>query len=201
MTLTQEDVDRIGAAIRDAEQRSSAEIVCVLARRSSDYAYVPALWAAFLALVAPWLLVASTNLSVRAILCAQALVFIVAALVFSFPPLRFALVPAPVKRARAHRAALEQFFTRGVANTKSRAGVLIFVSLAERYARIVADEAVAAYIPQEGWSATLDRLCEDMRAGEVGSGFVAAIEECARLLAPYAPPVGRDELPNKIYLM
>jgi putative membrane protein len=201
MVLTEEDYARIAAAIRAAERRTAGEIVCVLARRSSDYSYVSTLWAAFLALAAPWLLILSTSLSVRAILSAQIIVFILAATVFSWPPLRFALTPTPVKRARAHRAAVEQFFTRGVSATSDRTGVLIFVSLAERYARIVADEGVAAKISNDEWRVALNVLRENMSAGAIADGFVLAIDECARLLSRHVPPGGGGELPDKIYVM
>jgi putative membrane protein len=201
MRLTQEDYRRIAEAIRAAEQKTAAEIVCVLARRSSDYAYAPPLWGAFAALASPWPLMAFTHLHERTIFLVQIAVFIVATLLFSWAPLRFALTPRPVKRARAHRAALEQFFTRGVAATRERNGVLIFVSLAERYARIVADEGVAAKIPQEEWQGALDLLRDYMRDGEIADGYLVAIDECARLLSRHVPPGGHDELPNKIYLM
>lgn len=201
MVLTEKDYARIADAIRAAERKTAGEIICVLARRSSDYSYVPVLWAAFVALAAPWLLVLFTALPVRVILSTQVILFIVSALIFSWPPLRFALTPSPVKRARAHRAAIEQFFTRGVSKTSNRTGVLIFVSLAERYARIVADEGIAAKVDNVEWRGALDLLRENMRAGSVADGFVVAIEECARLLSPHAPPDGRDELPDKIYVM
>jgi hypothetical protein len=72
----------------------------------------------------------------------QILVFAVAVLILSWPPLRMALVSPAVRRARAHRAAIEQFFARGLTLTRDRSGVLIFVSLAERSARIIADEGL-----------------------------------------------------------
>ncbi|MBI1866925.1 MAG: TPM domain-containing protein [Methylocystis sp.] len=201
MEITREDHARIAQAIKAAEQCTAGEIVCVLARRSSDYSYVPTLWAAFAALTAPWPLIVFTQLGVRTIFAIQIGVFIIAALAFSWPPLRLALTPRAVKRARAHREALEQFFTRGVARTKDRAGVLIFVSLAERYARIIADEGVAAKISNEEWRKALDLLRAHMRDGRIADGFIAAIDECARILSAHVPPGGRRELPDRIYVM
>jgi putative membrane protein len=202
MPISKDDHARIAAAIKAAEARTAGEIVCVLARRSSDYSYVPALWAATLALVLPWPLILFTSWSVRAIYATQIVVFIVAALVFAWEPLRFALTPRRIKRARAHRAAVEQFFARGVDNTKDRMGVLIFVSLAERYARIVADDGVAAEIGERDWRAALDLLLGQMRERRVADGFIVAVEECARILSAHAPPPrGPDELPNRIYVM
>jgi putative membrane protein len=112
------------------------------------------------------------------------------------------LTPRVVKRARAAREAIEQFFSRGVASTKGRTGVLIFVSFAERYARIVADEAIAAKISDNEWQGALDLLLADLKRERLADGFVAAIEECARLLARHAPPgASGDELPDKIYVV
>lgn len=41
MEITAEDHAAIAAAIRAAEQRTSAQLVCVLAHASSGYAYIP----------------------------------------------------------------------------------------------------------------------------------------------------------------
>jgi putative membrane protein len=202
MQLTADDFERIAEAIRRAEDKTSGEIVCVLARRSSDYAFVPPLWGAFIALASPWPMLLFTDLSPREIFAAQIAVFIVTTLVASWGPARYLLTPRAVKRARAAREAIEQFFSRGVSATKARMGVLIFVSFAERYARIVADEAIAAKIGNDEWQGALDLLLEDIRRERVADGFVAAIEECARLLAKHAPPGAHgDELPDKIYVL
>jgi putative membrane protein len=201
MQVSREDHARVAEAIRAAEQRTGAEIVCVLARRSSDYNYVPALWASFVALATPWPLMLFTHLPVRELFAAQIIVFIAAALLFSLSPLHALLTPRRIKRARAHRAAREQFFTRGVGRTTDRLGVLIFASLAERYARIIADVGVADKIKDEEWRPALDLLRQDLRKGRIADGYVAAIEETARLLANHFPPGGKDELPDKLFVM
>ena len=202
MRLTAQDLARIAETIRRAEETTSGEIVCVLARRSSDYAYVPPLWGAFVALASPWPMLLFSDLSTREIFAAQIAIFVVATLFVSWGPVRFLLTPRAVKRARAAREAIEQFFSRGVAATKGRTGVLIFVSCAERYARIVADDAVAAKIADDEWQGALDVLLQEIRRERVADGFVGAIEECARLLAQHAPPgASGDELPDRIYVI
>ena len=47
---TDSDRTRVTAAIRAAEAGTAGEIVCVIARHSSDYRLVPVAWAAALAL-------------------------------------------------------------------------------------------------------------------------------------------------------
>ena len=134
MEFTKQQHEAISAAIREAEQRTCGQIICVLARSSSAYAHIPILWASALALITPWPLIDFTQWSVQRIFLVQLLVFLIAALIFSWMPVRLLLVPRALQRARAHRAALEQFVVRRVAHTKNRTGVLIFVSLAEHYA-------------------------------------------------------------------
>lgn len=202
MRLTTQDLDRIADAIGRAEARTSGEIICALMSRSSDYAYVPPLWAAFVALVSPWPMAVFTDLSTRMIYAAQIGIFIVSALIIFWPPARLALTPRLVKKRRAERASIEQFFIRGVSGTKGRTGVLIFVSFAEHYARIIADEGLSGRISDEEWGGALKPLLDCLSEDRCADGFVAAIEECARLLARVAPPGAEgDELPDKLYVM
>jgi putative membrane protein len=202
MPISKEEHAAIAAAIRSAEARTSGQIVCVLMRASSEYFYVPVLWAALLALVSPWPLIVLTQWSVQRIFLIQIVVFAAAVLILSWPPLRIALVPRAVRRARAHRAAVEQFFARGLTRTNERTGVLIFVSLAERYARIIADEGIATKVSNREWQGAVDALTGHMRDGKIGEGFIAAIERCGAVLAAHAPPSGAgDQLPDRIYVL
>jgi putative membrane protein len=200
--ISEEDHAAIANAIDDAEKRTSGQLVCVLAHASSAYVHIPILWASALALVAPWPMIYLTPWSVQRIYLVQLVLFMVTGLVFSWTPLRLLLVPRAVRRARAHRAALEQFVLRGITRTKNRSGVLIFVSLAERYARIIADEGIAAKVPNAEWQAAIDALTDHMRDGRIAAGFTAAIERCGAVLAAHAPPDGSpNELPDRLYVI
>lgn len=202
MDFTPADHARIADAIRRAEARTSGEIVCVLARSSGEYGHAPALWSALLALAAPWPLMALTELSAQRIFLVQCAVFVVLLLVFSIERLRMLLVPRAAQRARAHRAALEQFYTRGLSRTAARNGVLIYVSLAERYARIVADEGAASKAGQDAWRKAVDALVSQIAEERVAQGFVDAIDICADVLARDFPPRETDNrLPDRIYLV
>ena len=202
MQLSKEQHAAVSVAIHEAEKRTSGQIVCVLARASADYAHIPILWASGLALIAPWPMIVFTPWSVQRIFLIQIAIFAVAALVFSWMPVRLALVPRSVRRARAHHAALEQFVVRRVAHTKNRSGVLIFVSLAERYARIIADDGIAEKVQASEWQAAIDALVGHMRDGRIAEGFSAAIERCGAVLAAHVPPNGSpNELPDRLYIV
>jgi putative membrane protein len=203
MDLSQQDRDRISAAIRAAEAKTSGEIVCVLAETSSDARALPILVAAIVALALPWLLDAWTAMTVHRILSLQILAFVVLVPALCPPAIRVALLPRRARRAAAHRAALEQFVIRGIARKKDRSGVLIFVSLAERYARIIADEGIASRVAQSEWQIAIDTLVEHIGDGRIAEGFIDAIERCGSVLAAHFPRTGatRDELPDRIYLV
>jgi putative membrane protein len=203
MSLSKEDQDRVALAIHAAETRTDGEIVCVLAKTSSDYAAYPLAWAAIAALIAPWVLIGSTALSVERILLIQALLFLGLFILFSVPALHRLIVPRPVQRAAAHRAAMEQFMIRGMARKANRAGVLIFVSLTEHYARIVADRGITDKVDQKVWQGAIDALISHMREDRIAEGFLVALEQCASVLAEHFPADASqsNDLPDRIYLI
>jgi hypothetical protein len=90
-------------------------------------------------------------MSVHRILLLQIATFLVLAPVLCLRFVRVALMPPAARRAVAHRVAMEQFPIRDLARKTERTGILIFVSLAERYAHIIADDGVAARVPQSEW--------------------------------------------------
>ena len=193
---------RVADAIRAAEAKTSGEIHCVIAERASDYRLVPIAWAAALALLVPLPLIYLTSLSVEMIYLCQLAAFLVAAIALSHSRLRFHIVPQKAKHHRAHAAAMRQFWARGLHNNEHRTGVLIFVSLAEHYARITADDGIAEKVQGSEWQAAIDALIGHMRDGRIAQGFIAAIERCGAVLAAHAPPDGSpNELPDRLYVM
>jgi putative membrane protein len=203
MSISAEDRERISAAIRAAEAKTSGEIVCVLAQSSASATALPVFLAALGALALPWLLVSLTAMPVYRILSLQIVAFVILTGFFCWSPVRVALMTRRMRRAVAHGVAMEQFRIRGLSGKSGRAGVLIFVSLAERYARIIADDGISARVPKSQWQAAVDALVAHMRDGRIADGFVAAIDLCGSELAKHCPrtEASRDELPDRIYLI
>ena len=203
VSLSPHDRQRISAAIQAAERRTTGEIVCVLAKSSVEATALPIVLAALSALALPWLLVGLTTLPVLIILSLQLALFVALAVLLCLPRVRIALLPRATRQAIAHRVAMEQFMLRGIGRTEGRTGVLVFVSLAERYARIVADEAIDARVAQADWQGAVDALIVHMREGRIADGFVVAIERCGGVLATHFPATADEhsELPDRIYLI
>ncbi len=190
MAIPHEEAARIEAALRAAQARSTGQIVCVLARASANYEIMPLIWSALIALATPWPLLALTQMPAEDIFVGQLAVFLVALGVLSLPGLRLRLTPRSVRRSNAHRAALEQFVLRGVTHCAERNGVLIYVSLAERYARIIVDDGAAKAVGQRQWRAVVDRLTAAMKTDATGEALIGAATACGDLLAQHFPARG-----------
>lgn len=204
MTLFSDtDRKRISRAIAAAEKKTSGEIVAVVAERSDDYYFIPMLWAALAALVAPLPLFLFASLPAAQLYLCQLLIFALGAALALWPVTRLMLVPGAVKRARAHRHGMEQFLAQNLHTTKGRTGVLIFVSVAERFAEVIADEAIYEKVPSETWPALVRALTAKIRAGAAADGFVEAIGECGNILGEHFPPGAsdRNELPDHLIVL
>jgi putative membrane protein len=200
MLVSESDKQRITAAIRDAERKTSGEIFCVIARKTSDYRLYPFTLAAGLSLLVPLPLILWSNRSPLIIYCAQLAVFIVLNFILRLPAIRFRIVPRQRKHDRAHAEAMHQFFAHGLDKTSQRTGVLIFAAAAERYAEIVADAGINEKVSAEVWDDAIAALTSAIADGRAADGFIAAIEKCGAVLAEHFPPgaLQRDELPDKL---
>jgi putative membrane protein len=228
-TLSPSDLDAIEAAVREAETRTTGEIYCVVAEQSARYGETPLAWAAGVALLAPALLLlggvhvtvpelfggwsaaqvseaaqtAARSALIGAILL-QALLFAAVALLVAWRPVRLALTPGGVKRHEVRGRAAEIFLSKNLHLTRERTGVLIFVSLAEHMAEIIADEGIASQVEASVWDRAMAALAEGLKRSEPAAGFAAAVGLCGEVLAAHFPAKPGDnpnELPDAVVLL
>ena len=203
LLVTAEDNRRIADAIAEAEQTTAGEIVAVIAPASGNYVFVPFLWAGLAALALPWPLIFFTWWPVQDIYLLQLAVYAGLLLLLAHRPVRLALVPKAVKHAHAHRRALAQFVAQNLYTTVGHTGVLIFVSVAEGFAEIIADGAISAKVPQSEWDAIVADLTRHIGQGEPTEGFVRAIRAVGGHLARHFPPLAAQSkaLPNHLIVL
>ena len=194
---------QISQAISDVEQLTDAEVVCVLAPRSDDYYYIPALWAALLALVSPLLLVLTPWWGhSNAVSLLQLLVFVAFWLAFRWQPLFQRIIPKPVRYWRAANMARRQFLENGLHHTREGAGPLIFVSAQERYVEILTDRGIAQKIADDQWQEIVIAFVQQVKRQQIAEGFIQCIQSCGRLLAEHYPATQeKNELPNKLVVL
>jgi putative membrane protein len=191
---------KIEDTISRAEKESSGEIVVVVTNASDHYSGIGLMWAALIALSVPPPRILFTNWPVEHIYLVQLAIFALGVAFLQWKPLRFAVVPKWMKHARAHKRAVEEFLAQNLHTTRSRTGVLIYVSLAEHFAELIADHAIDKKVAQETWDQIVRELTDHLSRGELEIGLIHAIEACGKLLAKHFPPGSEDpnELPNHL---
>jgi putative membrane protein len=201
--FTEEDRAAIAEAITRAERHTSGEIVVVAAIASDGYRSFGVLWAALSALAVPLPLVFATKWPVQYIYLLQVAAFLLCLVLFQWDKIRLTLVPRAVKRACAHQRAVEQFLGQNMHTTKGRTGVLIYVSFAERYAEVIADEGIYRKMPPSTWEDVVGELTNHLARGSATEGFIRAIERSGKILAKHFPPgkVDHNELPNHLIVL
>ncbi len=214
------DHEKVSKAIAAAEGTTAGEIVVAVTETSDPYHDVALHWAvlvliAVLAWAAAWpsalqwwwdKLVGAWGAepSLRQLLTFLMILavakFTAVVLILKYKPLRLALTPGQTKTRRVRRRALAVFKSAAERRTSGRTGILIYLSMAERRAEIIGDEAITSVTTPETWGEAMHALLTHVREGRVAEGMVAAIEQIGVVLAEHFPRSIDDsnEIPDKL---
>ena len=218
--LSEADHERVTRAVCKAERESDGEIVTIVAPRSDAYHDVALHYAVLAMLIVPaklallpqaWIDRAAAQLlgwnaelgrgtAMLILFVLLALAFLIVRLVLAYMPLRMALTPGRTKSRRVHRRAVELFRAACERKTRGRTGVLIYLSLLERRAEIVADQAIASQVEPGVWGEAMAALVDEVKAGRPGEGLAQAVERVGAVLAGILPPTidNPNELPDRL---
>lgn len=211
----------VSEAVAAAELSTSGEIVTVLADSSDGYTDVALVWAIAIAFTAMSVFAVWSDFYLglwdglfhggwasdwtRGEVLTMALGFGLlkfagVLLVQLWRPLRMFLVPGPVKSARVRNAAVRHFKVGAEKRTYGRTGVLIYLSMAEHRAEIVADEAIALKVPAEVWGLAMADMLAEIRKGCTAEGIAAGVRDVGAVLAEHFPRGSEDvnELPDRL---
>jgi putative membrane protein len=196
-----DDRKRIAQAVSDAEAKTCAEIVPVVATCSGRYDRsedVVGLWIGAIALVVVWVLFQDAHtgewgetklvISLPIVLAILVGGWLLGVLIANAVPwLRRLFTPNREMREDVDKAARSAFFDSRVHHTDGSTGVLIYVSLFEHIATIVADQQVLEKVGQE----KLNELCETLTAGlherEYAGAFCETISALGAALGNVLP--------------
>ena len=220
LRLSEAEHDKVSSAIAAAESQSDGEIVAAVTDQSDSYHDVALHWAV-LALIATLAIFAwqppvlyfwrdlilggwhpdptFSELLLFALVLAVAK-FTVVLLLLKYMPLRLALTPGATKTRRVRRRAIAVFRAGAERRTIGRTGILIYLSMGEHRAEIVADEAITKVTTPETWGEAMAALLIEVKAGRPGDGIVAAVAEVGKVLAEHFPRSADDtnEIPDKL---
>ncbi|WP_022681459.1 TPM domain-containing protein [Sphingobium bisphenolivorans] len=220
MHFNQADHDRVTAAVAEAEKETSGEIVTIVAHRSDPYHDAGLHWAigvVFLALSAAaafphyfralcaWLLQSWEHeiedwKLLTLLLGLLILKFLIVRYALAWMPLRMALTPKGTKARRVRRRAITLFRAVAQGRTRALTGVLIYLSLDEHRAEIVADAAINEKVTPEVWGEAMAALIDGVREGRAADGMAEAVRQVGAVLAQHFPATGDNpnELPDRL---
>ncbi len=210
----------VTAAVANAERRTSGEIVTIVADLSDHYEDIGMAWASAAALLAlffcmvfpdfylgiidrmtgGWEHEYSPREYLALLLTALGLKWFGTWLIMKWMPLRLALTPKHIKLARVRGRAVSMFKVGTEAKTVGRTGVLLYLSMKEHRAEIVADEEIAKLVAPEVWGDAMVDLLAHVKAGRPGEGMAAAVTQMGVVLAEHFPKGSENpnELPDRL---
>lgn len=218
--MSDADHAAVTQAVAAAEEATDGEIVTIVTNQSDHYNDIGIAWAtiaAFFALsvvaVFPAAFMNALNITsggwehdytpgeyLGILFAFLALVWTAMWLAMKWVPLRFALTPKHIKARRVRDRAIRLFKVGAESRTRGRTGILIFLSMHEHRAEIVADKAIADKVTPEVWGDAMLALIADVRNGEPGKGMAAAVAQVGIVLAQHFPPgdTNPNELPDRL---
>jgi putative membrane protein len=110
------------------------------------------------------------------------------------------LLPASEQKEAVEQRALLEFYAAHLDRTERGTGILLFVSLLEHRAVVLADKGIAQHCQPKVFDDVVEDLIQGAKSGDLAAGFVQAIARSADLLAPHFPPLATDKNELKDYL-
>ncbi len=207
MRLSEADHARVTEAVAAAEKTTDGEIVTIVAGQSDAYhdvalhwsilamllvmallAWQPGVAGWFHGLVAdPWAETAPLGGLYFTALILLVLTFLAMRVVLAWQPLRMLLTPGTTKTRRVHRRAMILFRIGTEKRTRAATGVLLYLSLDEHRAEIVADEAIHSKVSPDVWGEAMAALIVAVKEGRPGDGMAEAVRQIGIVLAAHFP--------------
>jgi putative membrane protein len=206
-SFSESDRSRIAGAVKEAEAKTSGEIVPYVVEASDVYEEAEWKGAAVLgvaALLTFAILYTVTPIWLPFDIVGLAALMIVASgigalLVHHVAWLKRLLAGKRVVAKRVHQRAIEAFVAEEVFSTKERTGILIFLSLLEHQVYVLGDAGINAKVRQTDWQDVVHTIVDAVKKGKTVDGLVSAIKQCGTLLqreGVQIRPDDTDELPD-----
>lgn len=173
-------------AVRELELCSYAEVVLEVRSRSGSYAHADARFASLIAFVALLVLLFSPWPFQPAWVAFDVAATWVLGLFASrkSDTVRHLMTTKRERVAQARLVAAAVFHERGVANTSSESGVLVYLSLLEKHVELLADRGVLEAVPPLEWNRVVETARE--RHASVGT-LLDVVRELTPLLGRCLP--------------
>ncbi|MEK6247580.1 MAG: hypothetical protein N2C12_05325 [Planctomycetales bacterium] len=205
--IKEEDYKQVRSAVEEAEAKTSAEIVPVVATSSGRYDRpedMYGLWLAVLAAIAVWLFVPPVDadnawggwtvwMQLVVLVVAMVVAFILGAVIASrLLWIRRLLTPKKQMQEEVQARARSIFFDSRVHHTAGATGLLIYVSLYEHLAYVLADKEILDKAGERFPEELCQLLTAELQRGTVINAICTAVTEAGNRLADPLPRAGED---------
>ncbi len=192
--FSEEDLQRIKTAVRDAESKISGEIVPVIVERSGLYHIANykgslifgALFFASMIILDRYIIEDASSTLYYDPLFIFAVVGVggaIGALLPNFiPSLKRWLVSRQYLDENCRTAAENAFLEEEIFNTRHRTGIMIFISFFEHEVIVMADRGISKMVEQKEWDSIVAGLLSSIRDGKIVDGIESSIRRCGDLL-------------------
>lgn len=104
------------------------------------------------------------------------------------------------KLYQPHELAVKDFEKLGMADTRDKTGIMIFIIFGERFYDILADEGIYEKIPDETWNGLEAKLKKEFMQGSYLNGILLIVEQMGKVLSKEFPRKADDvnELPDEV---
>ncbi|MEM8919638.1 MAG: hypothetical protein AAGE37_12350 [Pseudomonadota bacterium] len=216
--FTGDDHRIVTTAVSQAEKATDGEIVTIVTAESDHYGDIAWAISGLVALTA--LLVISffpelylgtidwiaggwsgiTALPYWALFAFAALKFFGTRLILIWKPLLFLLIPPPIKNTRVRKRAVSLFTVSTDHRTVGRTGILLYLSMREHRAEIVADDAIVEKVEPAVWGDAMVALIDLVRERKPGEGMAEAVKQMGVVLKQHFPKTDNNpnELPDRL---
>lgn len=188
--FTTQDLERIKAAVKEAEGKISGEIVPVFVERSGYYT-IANYRGAMIAASIFFLIIILLDRYVPSLAVYDPLFIFIAVILGGLLGAIGTSFIGPLKRVMLSQTHMDQatrkraenaFLEEEVFNTRHRTGIMIFVSFFEREVMVMADRGISKVVDQKEWDKMVRNIIEKIRMGKVTEGIEAAILRCGEML-------------------
>lgn len=206
--LSENERQKIDAAVKAAEGRTSGEIVPMVISAAYHYPMADVIGAAALSIplaiilthvIGHWLWIGDRNLWL--FLGLGAVLFLLFhTLVARIPALKRCFVSQREMEEEVQEAAVTRFFGQGLYRTRDETGVLILISVFERKVWVLADRGINARVEKGQWEEIVAVITDGIRQNRAAEAICRAVETVGEILAVHFPvkPDDKNELRNII---
>jgi uncharacterized membrane protein len=104
------------------------------------------------------------------------------------------------KLYQPHELAVKDFEKLGMADTKDKTGIMIFIIFGEKFYDVLADEGIYSKISNDTWNKLETKLTDEFSQGNFLQGILHIIERMGEVLSAEFPRESDDvnELPDEV---